>query len=86
MTYTLITTKTFCRNDSDLVSASQNLEKNQHVAFCDTKGVLSLEVQLNRDKGAWSKVNRDNFSCSLSGLTLFFFYYSLSENIKMKCY
>lgn len=67
MTYTLITTKTFCRNDSDLVSALQNLEKINMSPSVIRKGVLSLEVYLNRDKGAWSNLNRDNlFSTSNS--------------------
>lgn len=56
MTYTLITTKTFCSNDSESVSASQNLQKkiNMSPLLCVIlQGVFSLALQ-NRDKGAWS--------------------------------
>lgn len=50
MTYTLITTKTFCSNDSNPYRLHRTCEKIN----MSPKGVLSLIFQENRDKGAWS--------------------------------
>lgn len=46
MTYTLITTKTFCSNDSDPYRLHRTYEKNQHVAADITKRCFIIDISV----------------------------------------